>query len=258
MKFIDLNSDMGESYGPYTMGNDAALLEIVTSANVACGFHAGDPLVMRDTVTKALKENVGIGAHPGFMDLWGFGRRQIPGQSPADIEQIVAYQIGALQAVTKLHGGRVTHFKAHGALGNMAAVDEGLSQAIVNAVKAVDPDMIFVIPPYSLTERVAERAGLRVAREIFADRAYDESGYLLSRKLPGAVIHDPEIAARRVLDMIETNHITTVTGTRLPVKIDSICVHGDSSEALEMAAAVKHCLQANGWTLQSLTERKGL
>jgi UPF0271 protein len=258
MKFIDLNSDMGESYGPYTMGNDAALLEIVTSANVACGFHAGDPLVMRDTVTKALNENVGIGAHPGFMDLWGFGRRQIPGQSPADIEQIIAYQIGALQAVTKLHGGRVTHFKAHGALGNIAAVDEELSQAIVNAVKAVDPDMIFVIPPYSLTDLVAERAGLRIAREIFADRAYDDSGYLLSRKLPGAVIHDPDVVAERVLEMVETNHITTVSGARLPVHIDSICVHGDSPESVKMAATIKRCLQANGWTLQSLTKRSGL
>lgn len=258
MKFIDLNSDMGESYGPYTMGNDAALLEIVTSANVACGFHAGDPLVMRDTVTKALEENVGIGAHPGFMDLWGFGRRQIPGQSPADVEQIIAYQIGALQAVTKLHGGRVTHFKAHGALGNMAAVDEELSQAIVNAVKAVDPGLIFVIPPYSLTERVAERAGLRIAREIFADRAYDDSGYLLSRKLPGAVIHDPDIAAERVLEMVETNHITTVSGARLPVQIDSICVHGDSPESVKMADTIKRSLQANGWTLQGLTKRDGL
>lgn len=258
MKFIDLNSDMGESYGPYTMGNDAALLEIVTSANVACGFHAGDPLVMRDTVTKALEENVGIGAHPGFMDIWGFGRRQIPGQSPADVEQIIAYQIGALQAVTKLHGGQVTHFKAHGALGNMAAVDEELSQAIVNAVKAVDPELIFVIPPYSLTEWVAERAGLRIAREIFADRAYDDSGYLLSRKLPGAVIHDPDVAAQRVLEMVETNHITTVNGARLPVHIDSICVHGDSPESVKMAATIKRCLQANGWTLQALTKRGGL
>lgn len=245
MRFIDLNSDMGESFGPYTMGDDAALLEIVTSANVACGFHAGDPLVMRDTVTKAIREGVDIGAHPGFMDLWGFGRRAIPGQKPEDIQQLIAYQIGALEAVTRLHGGKVTHFKAHGALGNMAAVDQELSLAIVTAVKRVRPDLIFVIPPYSLTERVAERAGLRIAREIFADRAYD-AGYLLSRKLPGAVIHDPMIAAQRVLEMVETNCITTVSGKKLPVTIDSICVHGDSAESVAMAATTKETLIKNG------------
>lgn len=256
MKTIDLNSDMGESFGPYTMGDDAALLEIVTSANVACGFHAGDPLVMRDTVTKAISEQVDIGAHPGFMDLWGFGRRQIPGQRPEDVEQIIAYQIGALQAVARMHGARVTHFKAHGALGNMAAVDEDLSKAIVNAVKGVAPELIFVIPPYSLTERVAERAGLKVAREIFADRAYDDSGYLLSRKLPGAVIHDPDIAAQRVVDMVESNTITTVSGKKLPVLIDSICVHGDSAESVAMAARVKAELQSNGWQLEPLSRRQ--
>lgn len=258
MKFIDLNSDMGESYGPYTMGNDSRLLDIVSSANVACGFHAGDPMVMRDTVVTALQRGVDIGAHPGFMDLFGFGRRQMPDQRPSDVEQIVAYQIGALQAVASLHGGKVTHFKAHGALGNMAAVDEGLSQAIVNAVKAVAPDLIFVIPPYSLTERVAERAGLRIAREVFADRAYDDSGYLQSRKIPGSVIHDPVIAANRILEMIETNHITTVSGKRLPVQIDSICVHGDSAESVAMAGAVKALLLEGGWTLQPLSQRSSL
>ncbi|WDY55774.1 LamB/YcsF family protein [Pseudomonas sp. PSKL.D1] len=254
MKIIDLNSDMGESFGPYTMGDDAALLKIVTSANVACGFHAGDPLVMRDTVTKAIAEGVDIGAHPGFMDLWGFGRRQIPGQKPEDVEQIIAYQIGALQAVAKMHGGKVTHFKAHGALGNMAAIDEGLSQAIVNAVLRVDESLTFVIPPYSLTEQVAERAGLKIAREVFADRAYDDSGYLLSRKLEGAVIHDAELAAQRVLEMIETQSITTVSGKRMPVQIDSICVHGDSPESVEMASKVKAVLVEHGWLLRPLSQ----
>lgn len=258
MKFIDLNSDMGEGYGPYAMGDDAALLKIVSSANVACGFHAGDPLTMRETVAHAVREKVDIGAHPGFMDLWGFGRRVLPIERPNDIEQFIAYQVGALQAIARLQGASVTHFKVHGALANMAAKDEDISKAIVNAVKVVDRELIFVIPPYCVTERIAEKAGLRVAREIFADRAYDDSGYLLSRKLPGAVLHDPEIAAARVVEMIENNRITTISGKRMPVAIDSICVHGDSKESVDTARTVKTALQRNDWVLQPLSRRSSL
>ena len=203
MASVDLNSDMGEGFGPWQMGDDAAMLDIVTSANVACGWHAGDPNIMYRTAEIAKAKGVSIGAHPGFGDLWGFGRRVIRGDSMADLEKQVAYQIGAMQALATLAGHKVTHVKAHGALGNMINDDEDMALAIGRAIKGVDPALVYVVMPGLPTERVAERLGLAMAREVFADRTYDDNGNLTSRKKDGAVIHDAELAAERVLRMVE-------------------------------------------------------
>ncbi|MDF3834786.1 5-oxoprolinase subunit PxpA [Cupriavidus basilensis] len=254
MRFVDLNSDMGEGFGPYTMGDDAAMLKIVTSANVACGFHAGDPIIMDRTVSMALANRVDVGAHPGFADLWGFGRRVIVGDSPKTIEKFVAYQLGALQAIAIAAGHKVTHFKAHGALGNLMFTNTEISEAVANAVASVDKDLIFVIPPRTEGERVAERRGLRIAREIFADRAYTPEGHLVSRKLPGAVIHDKDECATRVVRMLEEQAVFDIEGNKFHVRIDSVCVHGDTQDAVEVAAAVRSSIEAAGLALRPLSQ----
>jgi len=249
---VDLNSDMGEGFGPWRMGDDAAMLDIVTSANVACGFHAGDPIIMTETARLARARGVGIGAHPGFMDLWGFGRRVIRGDSDGDIERMIAYQIGALQATAALAGHKVTHVKAHGALSNIACVERGLADAIGRAVKAVDPRLIFVVMPATELERAGETLGLPLAREIFADRTYDDSGNLTSRKTPGAVIHDASVAAKRVVEMVADGALRSVSGKRIPVAIDTICVHGDNPAAVELARAVRVALEKAGVALRPM------
>ena len=246
MASVDLNSDMGEGFGPWQMGDDAAMLDIVTSANVACGWHAGDPNIMYRTAEIAKAKGVSIGAHPGFGDLWGFGRRVIRGDSMADLEKQVAYQIGAMQALATLAGHKATHVKAHGALGNMINDDEDMALAIGRAIKGVDPALVYVVMPGLPTERVAERLGLAMAREVFADRTYDDNGNLTSRKKDGAVIHDAELAAERVLRMVEAQEVVTVTGKVLKVAIDTICVHGDNPAAVAMARTVRQRLEAAG------------
>lgn len=254
MPVVDLNSDMGESFGVYKMGDDEAMLRIVSSANVACGFHAGDPLVMAQTVSLAKRCGVDVGAHPGFMDLWGFGRRMIQGERPEDIEKMLIYQIGALQAMAIAHGHRVTHVKTHGALGNMAFVDRALSDAIVRAIRAVDRDLVLVTSPNNETERAAMAGGLRIAREIFADRGYGDNGLLLPRKEPGAMIHDPGEAAQRIVRMIEEGAITSVNGRKFAARIDTVCVHGDSAHAVAMAAAVRQALEAAGISVRPISQ----
>lgn len=249
MTLIDLNSDLGEGFGVYTLGDDAAMMEVVTSANVACGFHAGDPLVMAKTIDAAMAKGVGIGAHPGFLDLWGFGRRPILGERPEDIEKHVVYQIGALKALAEAAGTRLQHVKTHGSLGNMAGEDADLAMAVARAIKAVDRDLIFLVMPGLETEKAALAIDLPVAREIYADRAYAENGNLVSRKLAGAVIHDADLAADRVLRMLETGAIETAGGARIPARIDSICVHGDTPGAVAMAGRLKDRLVAAGLTL---------
>lgn len=246
MASVDLNSDMGEGFGPWQMGDDAAMLDIVTSANVACGWHAGDPIIMHRTAEIAKAKGVAIGAHPGFGDLWGFGRRVIRGDSMADLEKQMAYQIGAMQACAALAGHKVTHVKAHGALGNMINDDEDMALAIGRAIKAIDPGLVYVVMPGLPTERAADKLGLAVAREVFADRTYDDSGNLTSRKVAGAVIHDAALAAERVLRMVQDQQIVTVTGKVLDVAIDTICVHGDNSAAVAMARSVRDRLEAAG------------
>ena len=254
VKSVDINADMGESFGVYRMGDDAAMLKIVSSANVACGFHAGDPLVMHDTVSLARAGGVDVGAHPSFLDLWGFGRRPIHGEHPDDLEKMIVYQVGALQAMAKVVGHRVTHVKPHGALSNMSAIDRDLATALARAVRAVDREMIVVALPGSALESAAGRFQLRVAREIYADRAYDDEGQLVSRKLPGAVLHDAEEAARRVLSFVDDGAIRSVTGKRIPVQVDTICVHGDNPSAVAMARRVRELLEEAGIVIRPMSQ----
>lgn len=254
MAFIDLNSDLGESFGAYVMGDDAAMLKIITSANVACGFHGGDPLVMHQTLSLAKTNGVGVGAHPGFIDLWGFGRRPILGDSPADIEKILIYQIGAIQGMARALGMTIGHFKAHGSLGNMAESDAAIAAACARAVKAIDPSLIFVVMPGNQMEKAGDKAGLRMAREVYADRAYTDDGKLVSRKLEGAVIHDPAIAIPRLVRMVENQEVVSIGGKRLPIAIDSVCVHGDNPAAVAMAAGIRQALAGAGFTLRSMAE----
>ncbi len=247
---VDLNSDMGEAFGPYRMGDDAAVLRIVTSANVACGFHGGDPEVMAATFAGAKENGVAVGAHPGFPDLWGFGRRNIP-FTPGEIERLIAYQIGAAQALSAYAGHPITFVKVHGALGNLSESDDAVAGAVVRAIKAVDPGLVCLSIALSAQERIARDAGLQVRSEIYADRAYTDEGRLVSRKLPGAVLHDPAETAARVVRMVGGGAIETVTRKSLPTAIDSICVHSDSPGAVAIAAAVRGALEAAGVSLQA-------
>jgi UPF0271 protein len=246
---VDLNCDMGEGFGPWPMGDDDAMLDIVSSANVACGYHAGDPSIMFRTAETAKRKGVAIGAHPGFNDLAGFGRRVIRGDGPAEIERMVAYQIGALQAVASLAGHRVTYVKAHGSLNNMANEDEDLALAIARAIKGVDKSLVNVCMPGLLMEKASEKLGVPVVREFFADRTYEDNGALTSRKKPGSVLHDAEAAAERVLRTLQDRAVTTASGKRIPIRIDTICVHGDETSAVEMARTVRTKLEANGFTI---------
>jgi len=249
MMKVDLNCDMGEGFGPWPMGDDEAMLDIVSSANIACGFHAGDPSIMFRTAEIAKRKGVAVGAHPGFNDLHGFGRRVIRGDSPAEIERMVAYQIGAMQAMATLAGHKVTYVKVHGSLNNMANEDESLALAIARAVKGVDAGLVNVCMPGLLMEKASESVGVRVAREFFADRAYEDDGTLASRKKPGSVLHDPDAAAERVLRTLQEKALVTASGKRIPMEIDTICVHGDEPSAVAMARAVRTKLEANGVTI---------
>jgi 5-oxoprolinase (ATP-hydrolysing) subunit A len=246
---IDLNSDMGESYGAWRMGDDATMLSIVTSANIACGFHAGDPNVMYQTALIAKQRGVSIGAHPSFNDRDGFGRRVIRGDSMAEIERMIAYQIGAMQAMATMAGHKVTHVKAHGALGNLTNDEDEFAMALGRAIKAVDARLIYVIMPGLNSEKAADKLGLPVAREFFADRTYDDRGQLTSRKLAGAVLHDADAAAERVLRTLQDGILVSTSGKKIPIKFDTICVHSDSPAAIAMARAVRVKLEAAGVTL---------
>lgn len=253
MAVIDLNADLGESFGPYTIGNDEEMLKIISSANIGCGFHGGDPVVMHRTLELAKAEGVGVGAHPGFNDLWGFGRRQIR-MAAGEVEKLLIYQLGAIQAMARAVGTRVTHYKIHGALGNMAAVEPELAMAAGRAMQAVAADLLFVVLPGSELERAGERLGLRMAREIFADRAYDDAGMLVSRSLPGAMIEDPGEAAERIVRFIETGAVESQSGRRIPVPIDTVCVHGDSPSAVALAAAIRAAIGRAGITIRPMAE----
>ncbi|MHC9237617.1 LamB/YcsF family protein [Pseudooceanicola sp. 502str34] len=246
---LDLNCDMGESFGAYKLGEDAAMLELVSTANIACGFHAGDPVVMRRTIRMAKEAGVSIGAHPSFNDLYGFGRRRISGERPEDLEAQLIYQIAAMQGMAAVEGHRMTHVKTHGALGNMAAVDPDLAALCVRAVHAVDPSLTFISLPYSETYAAAERLGLAVACEIYADRSYTDAGELTPRSEPGAVIHDPQQSLDQVLEMVVNGVIPTTGGARLPVEPATLCVHGDTPGAVEIARTLRAALEENGVTI---------
>lgn len=243
---VDINCDMGESYGRWSLGDDKAMMDIITSANVACGFHGGDPNVMVETARLAKEKGVSVGAHPGFNDLWGFGRRVIRGDTMEEIERMIAYQIGAMQACAALAGHKVTYVKAHGALGNLVNEEMDFAKALGRAIKGVDASLGYMIQPARPTQQVAEEMGLTPISEVFADRAYEDDGQLVSRKKPGAVLHDAEEAAKRVLAMVREQTITAVSGKRIPATIDTICVHGDGATAVAMARRVREVLEADG------------
>ncbi len=246
---VDLNADMGESFGPWVMGRDAEVLEVVTSANVACGMHAGDWDVMARTMAAAAERGVGIGAHPGFPDLQGFGRRKmhLPDESLA---HLVQYQVGAAQAMARAAGTEVRHLKLHGAMANMAAADRAMALACYKAALAVAPELIIMVMAGTQQHRAAEELDCAVACEVFADRAYNPDASLLDRALPGAVIHDAEAAGRRVTEMVKAGAILAEDGSRIPTRIDTICLHGDTPEALEIARSVRAELQRAGISLQ--------
>jgi 5-oxoprolinase (ATP-hydrolysing) subunit A len=231
---IDLNCDLGESFGTYTIGQDEEMMKFVSSVNVACGFHAGDPLVMKQTVTNALNHNLKIGAHPGLPDLQGFGRRMIH-VTPEEAYALVQYQIGALLAFVKAQGGMLSHVKPHGALYNMAAKDSGLATSIAEAVYELDPGLtLFGLSQSELT-KAGEEIGLRVAHEVFADRTYQSDGSLTPRSLPNAVLHDENEVEKQVLRMVEKQEVVTTDGEVLSIKADTICLHGDNTAALNLA-----------------------
>lgn len=242
---VDLNADMGEGFGSWTMGDDAALLKVVSSANIACGFHAGDPDVMDRTMRLAVENGVGIGAHPGFSDLKGFGRRQLP-LSHDEIANAVAYQLGAAQAIAKRAGGKVRHLKLHGALSNMASVDHALAQVCYQAALDVDPDIVIMVLAATAMEEVTRELGCKWAGEIFADRAYNDDATLVDRRLDGAVIHDAAVAAPRIVEMLKTNAIITASGKSIPCQIDTICLHGDTPGAVTMAQGIRAQLTTAG------------
>jgi UPF0271 protein len=246
---IDLNADLGESFGAYTIGDDAALLDVVTSASVACGFHAGDPMVMTRTVRAAVERGVVIGAHVGYRDLQGFGRRAIA-MPPAQLTADVLYQIGALDGIARASGTRVAYVKAHGALYNTAVVDPDVARAVVEAVRAFDPSLPVLSLPGSEVFNACAAAGLRAVGECFADRAYDSRGQLVPRTSPGSVIHDQETVVSRALAMATTGQVVADDGTDMGLAVESMCVHGDTPGAAALAAAIRDALASAGVALR--------
>jgi 5-oxoprolinase (ATP-hydrolysing) subunit A len=238
---IDLNSDVGESFGAYTIGNDEEVLKYVSSANIACGFHAGDYNVMMNTVKLAHSLGVSIGAHPGFPDLGGFGRREMK-MSSDEIFNLVVYQVGAIQGAAGVCGTKVNHVKPHGALYNMASTDRKMADAVAKAVYAVNSELVLFALAGSELVRAGEAAGLKVAQEVFADRTYQQDGTLTSRSEPNAMIHDVEVAVERVLRMVKEKKVTAVNGQDIAIQADTICVHGDEPEALEFVKTLREKL----------------
>jgi len=245
---VDLNADMGESFGPWVMGRDAEILQVVTSANVACGFHGGDPGVMAETIRIASANGVGIGAHPGFPDLQGFGRRRMQ-MATGDLQNAIRYQLGAIQGMARSQGATVRHFKLHGALSNMCAEDEAMARACYEAALSVDPDVIIFVLAATAQERAVTSLGCKWAGEIFADRAYNDDATLVDRSLPDAVIHDPAHAALRVVKMVQSDAIIAESGAHIPARIDTICLHGDNAAALQIARTVRAGLETAGIAL---------
>ena len=242
---IDLNSDMGESFGAYTIGHDAGLMKSVTSANIACGFHAGDPSVMRQTIRLAKASGVAVGAHPGFPDLVGFGRREL-NATPRETEDLVLYQLAAIAGVAAAEGVRLQHVKPHGALFNMAVRDRGLADAIAKAVVAFDRSLVLFGLPGSEILAAGRAQGLRVAAEVFADRAYEPDGSLASRRKPGSVLHDPDVVVARAIRMVKEGTVVAVDQSVVRLEADTICVHGDTAGSDVLAAKLRAGLEAAG------------
>ena len=248
---VDLNSDMGEGFGPWKMGDDAALLDVITSANIACGMHAGDPDWMAKTMRIAVEKGVGIGAHPGFDDLRGFGRRRLK-RTDEELTNLVTYQLGAAQAMARTAGGELRHLKLHGALSNMCSEDRVMAKVCYAAALKVAPEIVIMVLAGTEQQRAMEELGGNWAGEIFADRAYNDDATLVDRALPGAVLHDAAEAAPRILRMLEEDAIIAESGKRIPARIDTICLHSDTPEAVEMARELRRLLTAAGVTLEKL------
>jgi UPF0271 protein len=252
---VNLNADIAEGWGAYDIGNDAAMMDIVKSANVACGMHAGDANTMHRLVMLARDKGVSIGAHPGFNDLWGFGRRQIR-MSATELEYLVAYQIGALQGIASYGGLRVTHLKTHGAMSNMACVEPDYAMAIGRAIKTIDPAIINVVLFGSELEKAAEKLELLIAREGFCDRVYADDGMLASRSLPGTVLKDPAKATAQALRFVQQGEVVSISGKVIKAMIDTLCVHGDEATGVIVARGVRDGLEKAGIEIVPLTEMK--
>ena len=257
MATIDLNCDMGESFGKYRLGMDQEAIKHITSANIACGWHAGDPQVMDTTVKMAVDNGVGVGAHPGYPDLMGFGRRGMD-CTTVEVRGYVVYQIGALQAFCKVHGTRLRHVKAHGALYLNAVADENVARAVAEAIVSVDPELLYVALAGAMGEmvtRIGKEVGLKVVYEAFPDRAYTPEGNLLSRRLPGAVIQDPGMVADRALRMAKEGVVIAVDGTAVSLEAQTLCVHGDNPTALENVKNIRAMLEAEGVALKPMAQK---
>jgi UPF0271 protein len=250
---LNLNSDLGESFGAWAMGSDGAMLTIVNSANVACGFHAGDPLVMMSTVAAAKANGVSLGAHPGFPDLQGFGRRRMDIPLP-ELEAMLIYQIGALDACARAQGLRVTHVKPHGALSNIACADRQVADAVARAVHRLDRSLVLLAPAASQLIHAGRDQGLPVVEEVFADRAYLDDGNLVPRSQPGAMIHGARQSCEHVMRMVEESALISINGKRIPVNPQSICVHGDNADAVATAQAIREGLLEAGYALVGIAE----
>lgn len=245
MKYVDLNCDLGESFGRYTLGLDEVVIPMISSANIACGYHAGDPLVMDQTVRMAAEHGVSIGAHTGFPDLMGFGRRNMV-VTAAEAKAYTQYQLGALMAFAAKYGVKVAHVKPHGAMYNMAAKDYALSKAICEAILEIDPSIRLLGLAGSEMIRAAKDTGLPYAQEVFADRAYEDDGTLVARSKPGAMITDEELAIDRVVDMVLHGRVISINGREVPLAADSICVHGDGEKAVEFVRKIRRALEEEG------------
>lgn len=254
IKRIDINSDLGESFGSYKIGNDERVLKHVTSANIACGFHAGDPIIIEKTVKMALNNGVSVGAHPGFPDLLGFGRRNMD-VSPDDLRSYVIYQVSALNGFVRGFGGKIQHVKPHGALYNMAARDYRLARAVAEGVCFVDSDLVLIGLSGSQLIKAGQDVGIATASEVFADRSYTNLGELVPRSVEGAVIRDRDIAVKRVIRMIVEGKVRSIDGEDVEVIADTVCIHGDSEEALEFAVSIREALEKEGLEAKALRPR---
>lgn len=253
MTTIDINCDMGESFGTYKLGSDEEMMRYITSANIACGYHAGDPLVMDKTVKLALQNGVGVGSHPGFPDLMGFGRRPISA-TVEEIEEYVLYQTGALYAFAKANGTELSHVKAHGALGNMAFVDLEVARAIARGAARFSKQLILIALANSPLVQAGQESGLKVALEAYPERAYNADGTLVSRKLPNSSIHDPNVAVDRAIKMVTEGTVVGYNGEIVKLKADTLCIHGDNPVAPKIAAAITEALKSAGVTIKPMAE----
>ena len=251
MKKIDLNCDMGESFGAYQLGMDDAVIRYITSANIACAWHAGDPSVMNRTVAMAVEHGVGVGAHPGYPDLLGFGRRNMD-CTMEELRNYVIYQVGAMQAFCSTHGTRLQHVKPHGALYLTAVENEDVARAVAEAIVRVNPELLYVAlagAKGKLMTRIGQEVGLKVVYEAFPDRAYSPEGTLVSRRLPGAVIKNPRDVAERALRMVKDGVVIAADGTTIPLEAQTLCVHGDNPKAVDLVRSIREALEADGVTV---------